>query len=263
MKASGKKAAAILEAGGLFFAVVILFKVVQATPMYAWELANLPGRVIEYACAIVLTVGWLLLSRRDLRQYGFAFPQPRAQARLAAAAFFPFLLISLTLHFLGWDTWGGAVGVSLVILAVLAFLAWLARRKGWQTSLLVGLVPLLAAGSLQTVQTNYLARLVYSLLFAALGEEILFRGFILTRLNLAFAQPFSVLGVQFGLGSLLAAGFFSLWHILIPFNPLLGQGQLAWQWGLWTFCFGLLLNFVREKSGGIVVPVGLHYLVNF
>ncbi|MCJ7825332.1 MAG: hypothetical protein MUP44_10565 [Anaerolineales bacterium] len=38
------------------------------------------------------------------------------------------------------------------------------------------------------------------------------------------------------------------------------QWQLAPWWGLWTFSGGLVLAFVREKTGGIVAPAILHGL---
>jgi membrane protease YdiL (CAAX protease family) len=40
----------------------------------------------------------------------------------------------------------------------------------------------------------------------------------------------------------------------------MGNWHLTPWWGLWTFFAGLVLGFVREKTGSIVAPTILHGL---
>jgi membrane protease YdiL (CAAX protease family) len=86
----------------------------------------------------------------------------------------------------------------------------------------------------------------------ALGEEVLFRGYIQSRLNEAWRQPHDLWGVRWRWGTIITALLFGLWHVLNPWNPLSGASALAWPWGLWTFFLGLILAMyesAREPCG--------------
>jgi len=90
----------------------------------------------------------------------------------------------------------------------------------------------------------------YALFTTGFGEEILFRGYIQSRLNRAFGKPFYIWGVRWGLGVIIAALLFGLVHCL-------HRGGTLW-WGLWTIFPGLIFGFLREKTGGIVAPTIAH-----
>lgn len=86
----------------------------------------------------------------------------------------------------------------------------------------------------------------FGLFTTGFGEEILFRGYIQSRLNRALGRPFSFYGVRWGFGVIIAAILFGSMH----FSH--GTGTL-W-WGVWTTFAGLVLGFLREKTGSIVAP---------
>ena len=90
----------------------------------------------------------------------------------------------------------------------------------------------------------------YALFTTGFGEEILFRGYVQSRLNRAFGRPFHICGVRWGLGVIIAAILFGSMHFFH------GTGTL-W-WGLWTIFPGLVFGFLREKTGGIVAPAIAH-----
>jgi hypothetical protein len=97
-------------------------------------------------------------------------------------------------------------------------------------------------------------------LFVGFGEEILYRGYIQSRLNEAFGKPYRFFGVAFGWGAILTALLFGLSHAgLLGF--LLGLStKVTLAWSLWTFFGGLVFGFVREKTGSILAPALLHGL---
>ena len=97
-------------------------------------------------------------------------------------------------------------------------------------------------------------------IFVAFGEEIIFRGYIQSRLNEAFEQPYRIFGVEFGWGVVITAVLFGLTHVGLTTSLITGQMQLYWAWGFWTFFGGLVFGFVREKSGSILAPALLHGL---
>lgn len=98
--------------------------------------------------------------------------------------------------------------------------------------------------------------IVFQFYLAGFGEEILFRGYFQSRLNQDFGRPWTIKGVSFGPGLLIASALFGVLHILNPFNPLMGKFELDLLWGISSFFGGLLFGFLREKTG-IVLSASL------
>ena len=105
-------------------------------------------------------------------------------------------------------------------------------------------------------------RLLGTLALVAPAEELLFRGYVQSRLNAAFGRPVTFLGARCGPGLVLTSLLFGAWHVLNPFDPFSGQFGLAWTWGLWTAFLGLLLGWARERTGGLEAPWLWHALIN-
>jgi hypothetical protein len=99
------------------------------------------------------------------------------------------------------------------------------------------------------------ARLIGVIVFVAFMEEIFFRGFMQSRLNDAFGKPFAIKGVTFGPALFVAALVFGLFH------PISVAGDPPWPWALWTTAFGLVLGFLREKTGSIYAPGLVHGII--
>ena len=107
---------------------------------------------------------------------------------------------------------------------------------------------------------NAASALIFYVLFLGFGEELLFRGYFQSRLNIAFGKPFNFYSVLWRWGAVITAALFGLMHVINLGGVVDQQWQLAPWWGLWTFSGGLVLAFVREKTGGIVAPAILHGL---
>jgi membrane protease YdiL (CAAX protease family) len=151
-----------------------------------------------------------------------------------------------------------------VEIAVLFALGWLLKRKPTQkeNGTLVGAMLLIACTSISQKATlgNAISAFAFYILFLGLGEELLFRGYIQSRLNAAWGRPFQFYGVNWGWGVIMTSVLFGLMHVLNIASLVSGDWQLAWWWGFWTFFGGLLSGFVREKTGSIVAPTILHGL---
>jgi len=131
-----------------------------------------------------------------------------------------------------------------------------------ESGLLVGAIFLISRFNLtqQATLGNSISAFVFYLFFLGFGEELLFRGYIQSRLNAAWGRPFQFFGVNWGWGIVIMALLFGLMHFLNIGSLVLGNWQLEPWWGFWTFFGGLVLGLVREKTGSIAASTILHGL---
>jgi membrane protease YdiL (CAAX protease family) len=93
---------------------------------------------------------------------------------------------------------------------------------------------------------------------AGCGEELLYRGYIQSRVNESFGRPFRVLGIQFGMGLLVSSLLFGFLHALNSVDYFQGRFTFAWGFGIANIFTGLLYGCLRETTGGILAPVVTH-----
>jgi membrane protease YdiL (CAAX protease family) len=98
------------------------------------------------------------------------------------------------------------------------------------------------------------------LVFVGSGEEILYRGYIQTRLSEAFGRPFRFGEVAWRWGVIVTSLLFGLSHLLNGWDSLTGRLEPQWWWAAWTFFAGLVFSYVRERTGSIVAPALLRWL---
>lgn len=173
-------------------------------------------------------------------------------------------IASATVAFVDYRHWSGAIVLAGVKIAVLFAVGWLLKRKPTRNGrgFLVGaaiLIPCLNLASKATLG-NAISAFIFYVFFLGFGEEFLFRGYIQSRLNAVFGRPFQLYGVNWGWGVIIASALFGFMHVLNLGSLVSGDWTLAWWWGCWTFFGGLVLGFVREKTGSIVAPTILHGL---
>ncbi len=163
-----------------------------------------------------------------------------------------------------------AVSVALVALARRGFTAsGLNLKFAWKANVRWGLffggllaaptAVALACGWVQPdVPRLWVSTLVFQVVGAGLGEEILHRGYIQSRANAAFGRPYNALGIRFGLGLVLASLAFALVHLLNPFFPFQGSYGLDWTAALIALNAGTFHGFLREKFGSVLAPAIVH-----
>lgn len=257
---------AVVEVCAVTFGVIPLLTlgVYRLFPRFeTWQTATLgfPFAVFVYVMMVIICLLIVCLRRENLAAYGLTFQNPKYHVDIAATCFIPVALANLPFG-LGVDhtRWGGALILAVVQIALLFIVARVLRAKPSAASVgLLGMVllPQLVAGN---VAGKALVTFLTYALFVGFGEEILYRGYIHSRLNAAFGKPFTFHDVTYGWGSLIAALIFGLTHIGILRSMLGISGVMTWAWGFWTFFGGLVFAYVREKSGSILAPALLHGL---
>lgn len=219
--------------------------------------------------------------RRNAREYGLTAEHGAQSVSLVLDAFLFFVLTNLgfvILVFMNWSYLEPAG--ALVMTAFFSLALWLITRvvakryddfeataipvEKHRNNLLVLTVLLLLPIMIGLLMGRFswllVSTIVWQFFFSGFGEEFFFRGYIQSRLNLAFGRPYEWRGIRFGAGLFLTAGIFALTHMLNTANIWLGDFNLAWWWGSFTFVGGLLFGLLREKTGSIVAPGVLHGL---
>ncbi len=131
------------------------------------------------------------------------------------------------------------------------------------TLLLLGvlLAPILFAAWQGRVFNKELLTVAWIVIGSAIGEEVLFRGYVQSRLNGVFGKPWKLVGVEFGPGLLLATLLFGFVHLLNPFDYFGGEQSLAWPHFIAT-ASTLYYGFLRERTGSVLAPAIVHALTN-
>ncbi|MGD8814586.1 MAG: type II CAAX endopeptidase family protein [Anaerolineales bacterium] len=263
------KLRAIIEVLGIYLLVITVFKFMQVTDVGLWQREELKRHYIEYAIMWLIPILMILASRRRLIDFGISFRNISRNLMIAAQAFIPISVIKIGLGLLAWWLWSGSLLIMATEIGALLVIGWLLRRgsTGYFLAFLGGAIFLIELAFLLNagviVGEDMFSGLIFYFLFVGPAEEILFRGFIQTRLNDAFGRPYRFFGTSWGLGLVITSMLFGFIHVLNPFNPFLGRFDLSWTWGAWTFVLGLILGIVRERTGSVLAPALLHGALNY
>jgi len=87
---------------------------------------------------------------------------------------------------------------------------------------------------------------------AGFGEEIFFRGYIQSRVDVAFGYQFHWLGLQFGVGVLVSSLLFGFIHALNTVDYFHGRFDFGWSYGSEAFAEGILYGGIRAKTGSVL-----------
>ena len=174
--------------------------------------------------------------------------------------------IPLTLWSSDWNWEGKLMGLALgLVVASLPWLGWKRvgltlkqDRRGLPGALMLSavLVALLLGLALYFPGQGFDAdSLAFQLTMPGFDEELFYRGVLLLMLNEAFGRPVRVLGAPMGWGAALTALAFGLTHALGY-----QDGGFTFDWApmATTGLAGLLLVWLREKTGSVLLPVLLH-----
>jgi membrane protease YdiL (CAAX protease family) len=258
------KAKAVLEVVVVFSLTLLLVALLGTSPIGQWERTVTKRFFLEYVVIIAVPLLVLLVSRRNLADCGISLGNLRYHLDIAVTAFLPTAISYMPLMYWNHQRWDGALIMAVVKIVLLFAIVRLLRNKptATQQGVLAALSLVWLASPLAATPTvcNGLSALVFYIFFLGLGEELLFRGYIQSRLNAAFGKPFRFYGVSWGWGLVITALLFGAMHVLNVGSLALGRWQITWWWGLWTFFAAFVSGYIREKTGSIVAPAILHGL---
>jgi membrane protease YdiL (CAAX protease family) len=259
-----RRAVAVIEVVLVFGLTLFLMAVVILSPAGEWELQTIGYPFLEYFVMMAVPWLWMLVTRKSLVAHGLSVRNLRDQLAIVAIAFVPVFLASLPFLFVDYKSASGAFILAGIEIALLLILGWLLLRRPTMSasSILAGAALLVAAanGAGQSPVVKAISAFVFYIFFLGLGEELLFRGYIQSRLNSAWGRPFLFFGASWGWGLVIMSLLFGVMHWINLSSLASGSWQLEPWWGFWTAFGGLVFGFLREKTGSIVAPAILHGL---
>jgi membrane protease YdiL (CAAX protease family) len=268
MSVSRKKTLAVLEVVLVRFALFpfsfwLVDKYFPYVQTWQTERLQFPFPVTGHVLMMIVSLLMIIIAKKSFVSYGITFRPLNYHLNITATCIVLVVLASIPFGLgIEYQSWNGAwilAGVQVILLVVLG---WALKKHpsinqvgvfalGWVT--LVSSATELSIG-------KALAEFATYGIFVAFGEEIIFRGYIQSRLNEAFERPYRFFGIEFGWGVVITAVLFGLTHVGLTTSLITGQINLHWAWGFWTFFGGLVFGLVREKSGSIFAPALLHGL---
>jgi membrane protease YdiL (CAAX protease family) len=263
MTNSDSRAKAIIEVLAVFVLVFLILWAIRISPLWKWQRTYLKHEFMNHTTMIALSLIMISLTRRSFTAYGLSFKNLRYHLTIALICILPVMLVSSAFARVDWTSRNGALILAALYLALLFVLAWLLRKRptvDTTTTTALFAVLLLSAGplSMEGAVIRKILGTIYYFFFVGFGEEMLFRGYIQSRLNAAFGRAYRFFGVKWGWGLIITSLLFGFAHVFNHFNPFLKEFNLMWWWAFWNIFTGLVFGYLREKTSSILVPAILH-----
>jgi len=273
------KLAALLEVVLVFAALHVTYRGIKHFSAWGSFEGSLGLNLTPGIAMIAFTFGMIALHGRAWRSYGLILDDWRQHASLAivcilvaAAVVGPLLLWFAPHH----DprpaprAVQAIIGTAANLAAALIFLVVM-RRCSWPMTGLPPMVsmPLIAAIAASPVLVAAwrhkpvepaAIEALWLFIGAGFGEELFFRGYVQSRVDQAFGQPWSVLGTLLGPGVLVSAALFGMIHVLNPVDYFHGRFDFAWWWFPNEFAAGLVMGCIRARTGSVLPCAVLHGL---
>ncbi len=257
--------------GGIAYFIISF---IETTPPIDNPIDNQKIILLQYLVGLLwflIPTVIILLFGRSLKEYGWDTSNFKISVHVGFRAFLCLLftnlgyLLLLVFGLSYLAGWGSLLLSGTFILAFLFIFIFSKKKKSnderekanaeFRNYLIV--IPLLLALPmvLSLIFGQYsnilLLTVIWQFIFSGFGEEFFFRGYIQTRLNVAFGKPYRFKNISFGPAIFITAFIFAITHVLNTFSIFTWEGTPSWWWGLFTFIGGIIFGLLREQTNNI------------
>ncbi|MCF6360485.1 MAG: CPBP family intramembrane metalloprotease [Cyclobacteriaceae bacterium] len=102
--------------------------------------------------------------------------------------------------------------------------------------------------------------IMFQLTMPSIIEEIAVRGILLTLLSMVFIKNMKVGNTYFGMGAIITAVLFGLWHGLNVTSDF--EISMNWIPFIYTGIMGFVLALVKERTGSLLFPIIINLIIN-
>lgn len=258
----------------LVFVLLLIFSRYRYYLFTEWGLDNQIIKHISNLLTILIPILLIVLPKRDLTKYGLSFKNWKYNLNLGLISYIVQLIpwglgyaLIIILNSSYEDLFGSLILFISYFICIIIML-FIFRKENKTTNkkdnTVLNLFILIIILLLPVVSSFYFKKNIMETMSTTLWYIIFvgYRGYIQSRINEEFGKPFTIFGVKFGYGLIIASFLFSISHILNNYNFFVNQYNLSWWWGLWTFFSGLFFGLLREKTGSILAPAIAHGFPN-
>ncbi|MFH2112300.1 MAG: CPBP family glutamic-type intramembrane protease [Candidatus Bathyarchaeota archaeon] len=254
----------IVEAVAVFAAIAAVQYLAPGVAQLArWETRALGESYFLGLLTAAVPLLALVASKGSLEDYGLIVSDWRASLSRGLIGYLYLLLPNLVL-FLMTVTLASVtyLPVSLFVSGVTFFAMFLAlghlslggsprtRRDLALIAILLG-APLIISAVFGSLTFRLASAVVWELVFGGVAQEVLYRGYVQSRVNEEYGRPWSYMGVVFGPGLLVSSGLYGLAGAMSGFRPWSDLYALSLPVGIHGLALGLFLGFLREATGDI------------
>jgi membrane protease YdiL (CAAX protease family) len=221
---------------------------------------------LHSAIILILITGLLLFAKTEKKKLTIHFIILLVITK--AMYFVPTLGIFDKLTFM----WQPKILISLICIAYIIFLSTKNRndisfslkfKKEIWIYFICFLVVMVGVNSILSGELGFnfeLESILFSLTLPGISEELFFRGIMMSIFNNVFTARRQILGISVGWAALIQILFFGIGH---AFYFDADQHIQFYMVGfLFTTVMGILLTFIKEKSGSILPSIFLHNAYN-
>jgi membrane protease YdiL (CAAX protease family) len=185
------KILSIIEVSVVFILMIFLFRFVNSIPLAMKITYSFDGLLFPGYAALLIASCCLYIFRVHSQSKGSFSQKLKYQLDITAHGFFPIFILGVLLSRIDWSQWVEAILISVIEIGLLFWFARMVRDKpAWQNiGVIGGFLLFLIASQISTKIASVIVAIIYFYLFVALSEEILFRGYIQSRLNSVFDRP--------------------------------------------------------------------------
>lgn len=245
----------LLEVAGVFALALLAVVIVARSGFARWERTVVLRPFAEYLSLALVPALAIALVRRPLPAYGITAVNFHGQLDLSLVCLLPYAVAKALSFAFGRVQGLSSLTEPLIALGVAVVWARLLAARGREAT--TAALWILMAGS-QLSLGKAISALVFYPLVLAPAEELLFRGFIQSRVNQAFGRPWRVAGAPVGVGLLVSAGLFSFFHIVNLPALVAGRIDPAWAMALPTLAWGLAFGYLRERTDSLLPSTICH-----
>jgi len=266
------------------FEILVVYGVIRAvgglvrtSGVVDWELQTLGWSYTGSIVFVGIPLLAILLFRRGWAEYGFTLADWQNNLDIGIKAYLVRMIpIGIFLGAIIWlkadyRTFPGGAVIAMGEVIGIALMLWVLNRQQEAkalasaknnviTAILLFLFPIALGLVMGRLSLIVVSTVVWQFIFSGLGEEIVWRGYVQSRLNRAFGRPMRTFGIQFGAGLIVTSLVFGFFHAFNTYDPTIGIASLSWGWALFTTFSGLLFGILREKTGSLLAPGIAHGL---
>ncbi|VAV84151.1 hypothetical protein MNBD_BACTEROID02-494 [hydrothermal vent metagenome] len=133
------------------------------------------------------------------------------------------------------------------------------KKFAIRTTLIVTLLMILYCIFIGRYKSS-IENIMFQLTMPSIIEEVAVRGILLTLLSMVFIKNFKIGKTHFGMGVIITAVLFGLWHGLSISNEF--EISMYWIPFIYTGIMGFVLALVKEKTGSLLFPIIIHLIMN-